>query len=140
MRRARSRSSVPVITRDRGGWRVRQDHAVGTLRRLAALLAKVPTVACTGRCATRACRDLTVSALDIAHVRHATGHTLTTHGDHACSLLDDDGTCHAHERRPVIRGHAFVQNLRRGHYELGVDAFNDQVRVAAAFDELAQAI
>ena len=22
----------------------------------------------------------------------------------------------------VIRGHAFVQNLRRGHYELGVDA------------------
>ena len=40
----------------------------------------------------------------------------------------------------VIRGHAFVQNLRRGHYELGVDAFNDQVRVAAAFDELAQAI
>ena len=22
----------------------------------------------------------------------------------------------------VIRGHAFVQNVRRGHYELGVDA------------------
>ena len=96
---------MPVTTvgcQDRGGWRVRQDHAVGTLRRLAALLAQVPTVACTGRCATRACRDLTVSALDIAHVRHATGHTLTTHGDHACSLLDDSGTCQAHEQRPLV--------------------------------------
>ena len=40
----------------------------------------------------------------------------------------------------VIRGHAFVQNLRRGHYELGVDTINDQLRLAAAFDELARAI
>ena len=40
----------------------------------------------------------------------------------------------------VIRGHAFVQNLRRGHYELGVHAITAQLRVAAAFDELAKAI
>jgi len=40
----------------------------------------------------------------------------------------------------VIRGHAFVQNLRRGHYELGVDARHVRLRVAAAFDELAAAI
>jgi len=40
----------------------------------------------------------------------------------------------------VIRGHAFVQNLRRGHYELGVDARHDRLRVAAAFDELTEAI
>jgi len=40
----------------------------------------------------------------------------------------------------VIRGHAFIQNLRRGHYELGVDARNNRVRVAAAFDQLARAI
>ena len=39
----------------------------------------------------------------------------------------------------VIAGHAFVQNLRRGHYELAVDA-RRQLRVAAAFTELAQAI
>jgi hypothetical protein len=39
----------------------------------------------------------------------------------------------------VITGHAFVQNLRRGHYELGVDAAPAE-RVAAAFTELAQAI
>ena len=39
-----------------------------------------------------------------------------------------------------IRGHAFVQNLRRGHDGLGVDAFSQRLRLAAAFDELAQAI
>jgi transposase-like protein len=39
----------------------------------------------------------------------------------------------------VIAGHAFVQNLRRGHYCLGVDA-RPALRIAAAFSELAQAI
>ena len=42
--------------------------------------------------------------------------------------------------RVIIRGHAFMQNLRRGHYELGVDARSPRVRVAAAFDEVAQAV
>jgi len=36
----------------------------------------------------------------------------------------------------VFRGHAFIQNLRRGHYELGVDALPGMT-IAAAFDELA---
>ena len=40
----------------------------------------------------------------------------------------------------VIRGHAFVQNLRRGHYELGVDARCHRLRLAAAFDELVDII
>ena len=40
----------------------------------------------------------------------------------------------------VIRGHAFIQNLRRGHYELGVEASHPLLRVAAAVDELAPAI
>jgi hypothetical protein len=39
----------------------------------------------------------------------------------------------------VIRGHAFVQNLRRGHYELGVDARHG-VRATAAFEELTTTI
>ena len=39
----------------------------------------------------------------------------------------------------VIRGHAFVQNVRRGHYELGVEA-SPVFRLAAAFDELQLAI
>jgi transposase-like protein len=39
----------------------------------------------------------------------------------------------------VIAGHAFLQNLRRGHYELGVDT-RPALRVVAAFTELARAI
>jgi hypothetical protein len=40
----------------------------------------------------------------------------------------------------VIGGHAFVQNVRRGHYELGVEARHEHLRLAAAFDELTTAI
>jgi transposase-like protein len=39
----------------------------------------------------------------------------------------------------IISGHAFMQNLRRGHYELGI-GLQPMVRVAAAFTELVQAI
>ncbi|MEV0611633.1 hypothetical protein AB0I61_35370 [Polymorphospora rubra] len=39
----------------------------------------------------------------------------------------------------IVAGHAFVQNLRRGHYELGLDDPPAR-RVAAAFAELARAI
>jgi transposase-like protein len=39
----------------------------------------------------------------------------------------------------IIAGHAFLQNLRRGHYELTADIPLVQ-RVAAAFTELAHAI
>jgi transposase-like protein len=45
--------------------------------------------------------------------------------------LKRDRTAHV-----VIRGHAFIQNLRRGHCELGVDA-RPGLTLAAAFDELA---
>ena len=40
----------------------------------------------------------------------------------------------------VIRGHALVQNLPRGHYELGLEAPREHLRLAAAFDELAEVI
>jgi IS6 family transposase len=40
----------------------------------------------------------------------------------------------------VIRGHAFMQNVRRGHYQLGAEARHVQLRVAAAFNELATTI
>lgn len=39
----------------------------------------------------------------------------------------------------VIRGHAFIQNLRRGHYDLGIDV-EPALRLATAFDELRPAI
>jgi len=40
----------------------------------------------------------------------------------------------------VIRGHAVVQDLPRGHYELGMDARYRHLQVAAAFDELAESV
>jgi hypothetical protein len=36
----------------------------------------------------------------------------------------------------VIRGHAFIQNLRRDHYELGAETGHQHLRVSAAFEEL----
>jgi transposase, IS6 family len=41
--------------------------------------------------------------------------------------------------RIVIAGHAFTQNLRRGHYQLAVEVPAHR-RVAVAFDEFALAI
>jgi transposase, IS6 family len=41
--------------------------------------------------------------------------------------------------RIVIAGHAFVQNIRRGHYELAIEEPVNR-RVAVAFDELALAV
>jgi hypothetical protein len=39
----------------------------------------------------------------------------------------------------IVRGHALMQNLRRGHYELGVGARAHR-RVAVAFAELSRII
>lgn len=39
----------------------------------------------------------------------------------------------------ICAGHAFVQNVRRGHYELGSDA-DPKDRLTTAFTELAFAI
>jgi IS6 family transposase len=39
----------------------------------------------------------------------------------------------------ISAGHAFVQNLRRGHYELGLD-IDRRYRLTAIFVELAGAI
>jgi transposase, IS6 family len=38
-----------------------------------------------------------------------------------------------------MRGHALMQNIRRGHYELGADSRAHR-RVATAFTELARTI
>jgi IS6 family transposase len=44
-----------------------------------------------------------------------------------------------HSARMIMRGHSLMQNIRRGHYELGVDARTHR-RVEAAFTELARTI
>jgi IS6 family transposase len=44
-----------------------------------------------------------------------------------------------HSARVISAGHAFVQNLRRGHYELGLD-IDRRHRLTATFTELVRAI
>jgi transposase-like protein len=70
---------------------------------------------------------------------------------HANNPIEADHSQLKHRLRPmrglrtdrtaqtIIAGHAFMQNLRRGHYELATHATAAQ-RVAAAFTELAGAI
>ena len=41
--------------------------------------------------------------------------------------------------RVITTGHAFIQNIRRGHYEVGAEG-QVNLRVLAAFDELALTI
>jgi hypothetical protein len=41
--------------------------------------------------------------------------------------------------RVISAGHAFVQNIRRGHYELGVDT-DPRHRLPAVFTELVLAL
>ena len=58
--------------------------------------------------------------------------------DHAClkaRLRPMRGLKTDRSAQTVIRGHAFIQHLRRGHDELGTHAL-PHLAVAAAFDEL----
>jgi IS6 family transposase len=61
------------------------------------------------------------------------------HGRLKARLRPMRGLKRDHTARVIMRGHALMQNIRRGHYELGVDARAHQ-RVAAAFTELARTI
>jgi transposase, IS6 family len=44
-----------------------------------------------------------------------------------------------HSTRVIMRGHALIQNIRRGHYELGFDTRTHR-RIETAFTELARTI
>jgi hypothetical protein len=44
-----------------------------------------------------------------------------------------------HSARVIIRGHALMQSIRRGHYELGIDARHYR-RIESAFTEFAGTI
>jgi transposase-like protein len=63
----------------------------------------------------------------------------TDHGRLKSRLRPMRGLTRLRSARVISTGHAFVQNLRRGHYELGVDTA-PRHRLAAAFTELALAI
>ncbi|SCF35576.1 DDE domain-containing protein [Micromonospora purpureochromogenes] len=70
---------------------------------------------------------------------------------HANNPIEADHSQLKHRLRPmrglrtdqsaqvIIAGHAFIQNLRPGHYALGLDS-QPKLRVASAFSELARVI
>jgi IS6 family transposase len=61
------------------------------------------------------------------------------HGRLKARLRPMRGLKRDHSARVIMRGHALMKNVRRGHYELGVDT-RTRRRVAAAFTELAHVI
>ena len=61
------------------------------------------------------------------------------HGRLKARLRPMRGLRRLRSTRVISTGHAFIQNLRRGHYELGVDV-NPKRQLTAAFAELAVAI
>jgi transposase-like protein len=71
--------------------------------------------------------------------RYANNHVEADHGRLKARLRPMRGLRQGRSARVVISGHAFVQNLRRGHYELAVEEPANR-RLAVAFDELALAI
>ena len=71
--------------------------------------------------------------------RYANNRVECDHGRLEARLRPMRGLKQDRSARVIIAGHAFVQNLRRGHYELAVDEPTNR-RVAVAFDELVWAI
>jgi transposase-like protein len=71
--------------------------------------------------------------------QHGNNRVEADHGRLKARLRPMRGLKQDRSARVVVAGHAFVQNLRRGHYELAVEEPASR-RVAAAFDELAMAI
>jgi transposase-like protein len=71
--------------------------------------------------------------------RYANNRIEADHGRLKARLRPMRGLRQEHSARVVIAGHAFVQNVRRGHYELAVEE-PVRRRLAVAFDELALAI
>jgi transposase, IS6 family len=71
--------------------------------------------------------------------RYANNRIESDHGRFKLRLRPMRGLKNLRCAQVVSAGHAFIQNIRRGHYELGVEE-TVNLRVLAAFDELALAI
>jgi transposase-like protein len=71
--------------------------------------------------------------------RHANNSTEADHSQLKHRLRPMLGLQTDRSAQVIIAGHAFMKNLRRGHYELAVDTSVAE-RVAAAFTELSKAI
>jgi IS6 family transposase len=82
--------------------------------------------------------ELVPSACHVVE-RYANNPVEADHGRLKSRLRPMRGLKPIRSARVISAGHAFVQNLRRGHYELGLDA-NPRHRLPAVFTELARAI
>jgi transposase-like protein len=82
--------------------------------------------------------QLVPSALHIAE-RHANNPIEADHGRLKARLRPMRGLKRHSSARILAAGHAFVQNLRRGHYDIATDT-PDRHRLRTAFDGLALAI
>jgi IS6 family transposase len=71
--------------------------------------------------------------------RYANNHIEADHGRLKARLRPMRGLKRDRTARIIITGHALVQNVCRGHYELAVETAANR-RLAVAFDELAAAI
>jgi IS6 family transposase len=89
--------------------------------------------------ALRAVIDELIPAAFHNTARYANNRIEADHGRRKARLRPMRGLKRDHTARVIIRGHALMQNIRRGHYELGVDARPHQ-RVAHGFNELASTI
>ena len=70
---------------------------------------------------------------------HANNPLETDHGRLKARLRPMRGLKRDRTARVILAGHAFIQNLRRGHYDLGTDV-PSAARLADAFAELATVI
>lgn len=77
--------------------------------------------------------------VEVVTDRYANNRMEADHGRLKARLRPMRGLKHERGARIIIAGQALVQNIRRGHYELAVEAPATR-RVAVAFDELAPAI
>jgi transposase, IS6 family len=71
--------------------------------------------------------------------QYANNRVEANHGRLKARLRPMRGLKQDRNARVIIAGHALVQNVRRGHYELAVEEPANR-RVAVAFDALALAI
>jgi transposase-like protein len=71
--------------------------------------------------------------------RYGSNRLEADHGRLKARLRPMRGLKQDRSARVLVAGHALVQNIRRGHYELAVEAPANR-RVAVAFDDLAMAI
>jgi transposase-like protein len=71
--------------------------------------------------------------------RHANNRVEADHGRLKARLRPMRGLNQDRSVSVIIAGHAFIQSVRRGHYELAVEEPVGR-RVAVAFDELALAV